>query len=106
MTDSTNRISALERKTINLESDIHEIKDDVHHIKKDVEDGKRVTDMNTKELKDTNKILNDMHIAQIEGLAMLKGGVTTLKFVWKITKWIATVSILVASAYLTYRGIT
>ena len=106
MTDLTNRVSKLEHKTNGFDNDIHDIKTDVHDIKKDVEDGKRITNMNTKEIKDTNKILTDMHLVQVEAMAMFKGGVTTLSFVWKITKWIASVGMFVGGAYFAYLGIS
>lgn len=69
MTDLTNRVSKLEHKTNCFDDDIHDIKTDVHDIKKDVEDGKRITDMNTKEIKDTNKILTsiDLRMAAYSG---------------------------------------
>lgn len=79
MTDNTNRISKLELKTDAFENDIHEIKNDVHDIKKDVEDGKRVTSMNTKEIKDTNKLLTNIDLR----LAGYSGG-------FKVIVWVVS----------------
>ena len=77
MTDLTNRVSKLEHRTNGFESDIHDIKTDVHDIKKDVEDGQRITNMNTKEIKDTNKILTNIDLR----LATYSGG-------FKVIVWV------------------
>ena len=102
MTDNTHRISKLETQSQIFSKDIHEIKTDVHDIKKDVADGKKVTDMNTQEIKKTNKIQNDMLILHTEAFAMFKGG-------WRVfttgCKIIGGLVVFALGLYFSWKGL-
>jgi len=110
MTQNNNRrLSTLEIEVKNqretFSDDIHEIKQDVHDIKKDVADGKKVTDMNTDEIKKGNKLTEDMLLIQTEFLSMFKGGVFVLKIIWKFLKWTFATALAAGGLYLGYLGI-
>ena len=107
MTDLNNKVSKLEVITADLKQqsdgfsdDIHDIKNDVHDIKKDVEDGKRVTDMNTQEIKETNKILTNSNLLHAETNAMFKGGFRVIKIVGKSLLWLIATGLTITGMYI------